>query len=793
VPKNNRSRRLPAPAHLASAPPAKEMELWAGNAVAWQAADEGPNWRRHAAALVRHKWLILLVTALGTLAGLGVGALMAPTYRAEATIWIESGGRRVSELSPIGSERLLDESAWLDLLQSYAVLDHVVRDLRLYTWPKDPADTTVLARLTVAESYQPGGYLLRVDEAGHGYTLHDDGGRMVEGGIVGDSIGRTVGLQWQPPEGRLSPGTEVAFTVLSVRDAATGLRQGLDPQIDPEGSFITLSLSGANPHRITRVVNAVAQQYVMVAERLKREKHTELTRILGEQLANAEDQLARAEAELIRFRREAALPVAASEESTEPLVNEYLETRVSREQARRDRGAIESVLAGGGEGGPALGALEMLEAVQNSSILTAALDELTEKRAALRALESRYTDAHPAVQRATEEVRRLVEETIPRLARELARQLGERERALDGWVQSADADLRDIPPQRVEARRLDRQVDLAAELYTHVKRRFDETRLAEASSLADVSILDEAMVPRRPVENRGPQIVLFAFVGSLGSAMFGVMLFGRFDRRVHFPDQVSHDMGIPILGAIPHVGGRQKSLQPHEMAEHVEALRGIRLNLVHAYGAPPPLMFTITSPGSGDGKSFVASRLALAFADAGYRTLLIDGDVRRGRLHYTLGRRRRPGLIDHLEGAAEVPEIVQSTGFGPLDFVACGRRSKGGPEHLSSQALRNLIQTLRTQYEVILLDSAPMAAAVDPFVLGTATGNLVLVLRSGVTNGELASAKLDMLDRLPVRLVGAILNDVRRGQGYELYSYYLPGYEPEEEGDAPPRGLPLRR
>src|SRR5256885_13154635 len=98
-------------------------------------------------------------------------------------------------------------------------------------------------------------------------------------------------------------------------------------------------------------------------------------------------------------------------------------------------------------------------------------------------------------------------------------------------------------------------------------------------------------------------------------------------------------MGLAILGAVPHVdwhnGKREESA-----GQVIEALRGIRLSVANRHGGAGPVVVTVTSPGRSDGKSFAASNLALAFADAGSRTLLIDGDVRRGRLHHVLNRHR---------------------------------------------------------------------------------------------------------------------------------------------------------
>src|SRR5206468_2496654 len=111
-------------------------------------------------------------------------------------------------------------------------------------------------------------------------------------------------------------------------------------------------------------------------------------------------------------------------------------------------------------------------------------------------------------------------------------------------------------------------------------------------------------------------------------------------------------------------GGGGKSARPHEgVAELVEPLRGTCLNLVYAYGAAGPMLVTITSPGPGDGKSFLAANLALTFAEGGHRTLLVDADIRRGVLHRRLTARRRPGLTDCLRGEVPFEAILQQTAY----------------------------------------------------------------------------------------------------------------------------------
>jgi tyrosine-protein kinase Etk/Wzc len=212
----------------------------------------------------------------------------------------------------------------------------------------------------------------------------------------------------------------------------------------------------------------------------------------------------------------------------------------------------------------------------------------------------------------------------------------------------------------------------------------------------------------------------------------------------------------------------------------IEALRAVRLNLAHAYGAAGPLLVTITSPGPGDGKSFVSGNLARAFADMGRRTLLIDGDTRRGVLHRVLKLSRRPGLIDYLSEGLAFERIVQATDHRSLSFIGSGSRSGDSPELLGSPAMVRLMAAARAAFDVVVVDSPPLGAGIDPLVLAALTGSMVMVLRTGATNLEMTQMRLQGIERLPIRVLGAVLNDVRPGGVYKYYSY-LSGYAAEDE------------
>jgi len=423
--------------------------------------------------------------------------------------------------------------------------------------------------------------------------------------------------------------------------------------------------------------------------------------------------------------------------------------------------------------------LSAIGSVSHAPDLSNALKELSDKQAQLRAYRYHYSDAYPPLQRLVADIAELQQRTIPTLARALVSQLTARESELGRQVDAASRDLRQIPGRTIEEGRLHRNAQLKEQTYTALQERYDQARLAAEATVPDVRVLDPAIVPQRPVKNTAPRLLLMGLLAGLGLGMVGAIVLDRADPKVRYPEQVSRDLGVPILGAVPH-------LRSKDPAEVVEALRGLRLNLIHAHGATGPLLVTVTSPGPSDGKSFLSANLALTFADGGHRTLLVDGDIRRGVLHRRFKANRQPGLVDFLLGEAGQDKIVQETPYPRLSIIGCGTRTQRAPEVLGSPAMAKLLAELRGRYDVILVDSPPLTAGVDPFILGTVTGSLLLVLRTGHSHRDVTGAKLEVLDRLPIRLLGAVLNDVPRGAAYgyyAYYSYYLPGYEAVEEGD----------
>lgn len=776
---------IPSQGHNLEAPPEAALQPIGAYDMAPQDEGDGIQWGRYISALKRYRWFMLLVVLVGTGIGVGITRFIDPEYVARSTLWIaQTPGKN----GPIASKELVGGSAWLQLLQSFAVIDSVVLKQALFVEPNDLADSAVFKGFSLApRRVALGKFELKVNPQGTRWGLWTNESE-VDHGAVGDSVGRRLGFLWAPGKRALGRDRTIKFEVVSPRQASNDLLARFSAGMAQETNFLRLQLRDIDPYRAAATLNAIDTQFVTLAADLKKKQIAELSIILKNQLDTVQAELEEAENRLKNFQIHAItqpgqeLVISPGTQATSTQATGiYLQQKTQLDQIQKDRETIEQVLARLRTGESTVDAFQTIGVVRTSPNLSGALNELSQKEAELRALQYRYTDEHKPVQDVKEMIRVLREQTIPEYAMALVTQLKSQEASMQEDIRGIESDLRAIPVRQVEEARLTREVMGKTQLAQELRTRYEQNVLAERSSQPDVSILDDAQPPQKPTSNTAPKIILMAFLASLGAAFALAILLDLLDKRFRYPEQVSRELGLSILGAIPGItrtNGRQ--LKTEEAAQVVEAFRTVRLNLAHSYGSAGPVMLTISSPGSGDGKSLVSSNLALSFAEAGYRTLLIDGDIRRGELHRMFSIDRRPGLLDYLVGDANLDDVVRPSSHEGLSVIPCGTRRQQGPELLGSAAMSHLMAEMKTRFNVIIVDSPPLGAGIDPFVLGTATGHMLMVFRSGETDRQMAEAKLKLLDRLPVRVLGAVLNDIQADGVYRYYSY-LYGYTSDEE------------
>lgn len=757
--------------------------------MAWEAApqpdaEEGAlSIMRYVHAIVRYKWLIALLTLVGAAGGYAATRFVRPEYETGATIWIAAPAPpKGVQTGPIRAEELLASTSWNELFRSFTIVDSVVAKLHLYVTPERPEDTPLFASLSVAPRLRTGEYVLSVDSTGKRYSLTDrKSGRMMEQGAVGDSIGRGVGMLWQPDTASLRARRSVRFAVTTPRGASGKLLTKVSAEQQLGSNFMRLRLTGDDPAQTAEILNLWVREFVNTAAELKRRNLTEFSRILQEQLDYANRQLREAEISLETFRvnaitqpSENSFPGPGLEQTRDPVFSAFFNQKVEYDNVRRDRTALERMLAdirAGREQAEVLSSIPGLLTTPGAQTLNSVMQDLYTKEAELRTDERLYTDQHPTIKSLQAQIQTLRSKTIPDAAADVLARMQQRENDLSTRIDGESKEIRGIPTRTIEEMRLRRAVNVAEALFTSLQNRYEEAKLAEASSVPDVTALDMASAPDAPIADTKYRIFGMGIAAGLGLAIALVLLLDRLDHRFRYPEQVTGKLRLPILGTVPTLRQGRRRDQAEAAAQIVESFRGIRLRLQQAHPPGDPIVCTITSANEGDGKSMISANLALSLAEAGYRTLLIDGDTRRGTLHSLFQAERRPGLIECLTGAATLHEVTRPTSEARLTLIPCGGRSRRNPEIVASAALPQLLAMLRREYDAIVVDSPPLGAGIDAFALATACGNAMIVLRHGRSDLRMAELKMDLLRQLPVRTHGAILNEIEADGPYRYYSY----------------------
>jgi succinoglycan biosynthesis transport protein ExoP len=726
---------------------------------------------------------MVAIVAIGAAIGFLAKRSVTPVYEVQSKLWIAAGN--VSQGGSGQRQELLPATSWDELLRSLAIVDPVVRKLKLNVRYQNPGDSIFFTDFESKPSLRPGTYFLRTQPGGR-YVLSTGKDTAIENGILGDSIGRSLGFGWAPDARLFSRSRVLSFSVSTPRSTALSLIPAVRATVPDDGQFLTIKLSGPDPRQSAKILNAWVEQFVASADELKKRHLLEFKSILGAQLAATEAQLQAAESRLEQFRVSTiTLPSGAPAggltppASADPSISGYFVQKGNLGEVQSERVALEQIIVNANGGPIDPQAFLLVPSILSSAPqLRAALEELSSRQAALRTEQLFLTDANPRVKQLNETIRTMQYQTIPQIAQNLLQTLRIRERDMSARLETGSRELRQIPARTIEELRLVRQVSAVENLYGLLKSRYQEVSLAEAETRPDLSVLDIAAPPAGPTSNDGPRILLLAVLASIAIAGAIALLHDRIDPRFRYPEQASHELGLTIAGTVPRLrSSRSGDFQVELLSQVVESFRTLRLAVRYEFPADAPVVLSVTSPSADDGKSLIAANLAMAFATAGHRTLLIDGDVRCGSLHTTFGIQVTPGLVEYLGNGTDLEAVVKTTETSNLFLVPRGTRATSAPELLVSEKMNSLVQIARQRFDVVIIDSPPFIAGVDAYALGAAAGSILVVLRQGVSNRKLAAAKLTVADRLPIRILGAVINGVPAGGMYRYYGtdYYQVG------------------
>jgi len=327
-------------------------------------------------------------------------------------------------------------------------------------------------------------------------------------------------------------------------------------------------------------------------------------------------------------------------------------------------------------------------------------------------------------------------------------------------------DLQDIEQANLE---------LYRQLYSTLLSNYEAVRLARLQNTPNVVQVERAVPSNIPVQ-AGPlrNVVIGALLGLILTGTLAFML-EYLDDTLKSPQDITAVLGLPVVGYVVNESAMEKSegmpyVSSNPRSPMAETFRTLRTNLEFASVDKPLKTILITSPGSSEGKTTVASNLAAVMAQANKRVILLEGDLRRPRVHKALGMSNQVGLSDVFRGQMDIRDVARYSKVKDLAVITSGSLPPNPAELLGSARMGHILSRLVESASVVIIDSPPFVVT-DATVLAAKVDGVLLVIQPGKTHAEAAKAMLAQLNRAGAHVVGVVLNRVPR-KNANYYGYY---------------------
>jgi capsular exopolysaccharide synthesis family protein len=676
------------------------------------------------AAVYRSRWLLAGGTAVGVVTGIVIAMLSTPIYTANSTIQIEGQALNIlGDTNTTDTSGVTNDDAYLQtqvaILQSRTLAERVARSLG---FTQDPS---FFDRMEVDRPETPTG--------SEGYQ----------------------------------------------RTLVEALQGGLAVTPTPDTRLVSIQFSSPDPKLAQQVANAMGEQFIESTLRRRFDTSDYSRKFLQQQIDQTRVQLERSERALIAFSQSAGLTdinTASTATQGKPSLTEanlstandaYAKARTDRVLAEQRWNAVARMPL-----------MAIPEVVANSTVLSLD-DQRSSKGAELRGEMERHSDAYPTVQKLKAEIAGIDAQmdAVAKRIRGSIREQYEIARQQEASLQSNVAEQRQTSINEqgrgVQLSILRRDADTNRALYDALLQRYRELNATAGVTINNISVIDQAELPRFPV---WPKPALNALIGAIIGLLLGALVAlvrERLDDTIRSPNDVERKLGLPLIGVLP-LAKEGKILD--EFADPTsstnEAIYSIRtaLQLATTHGVPRSLAMTSTQ--ESEGKSTMSMAIARELALSGVRTLLVDADLRRPSLHRLFELDNARGLSSFLAGQASPEEAIQPTQVSGLSVMTSGPLPLSAPRLLTSESLTAALGKLAPEFDVIMLDCPPVLGLADSLQLASAAEATLFVHEAGRVSQFQARAALRRLAQSGASLIGVILTkfDFSR-EGYSNYGY----------------------
>jgi len=541
-----------------------------------------------------------------------------------------------------------------------------------------------------------------------------------------------------------------------------------------------------DPGVAAAVANTMADTYIEQTLAYKFTASKDASSWLGERLTEQRAQVEAAELALQKYREQnGAIPL---EDRQNIVVQKLADLNAAVTRAKTDRLMKEAMYRQLGTGQDTA-VLDTFPAILANGFIQQQKLELAALRRQEVQLGERLGERHPdmvklrsAIQNAEAALHTEVAKVVQSVGTEYRAALTQ-EQSLTMALEQQKTEALAMNRKAIEYGVLEREVESGRQIYQSLTQRARETSVAGELRSSSIRVVDRSEVPVEPVSPRVAVSLVLALFGGGLLAIGAALFFEYLDNRIKTPEEIEAHLGLATVGFIPALPKGWKDREPllsHGVPpDFAEAFRALRTNVLFSAAEKGPRVVVVTSSGPGEGKTIVASNLAIGFAHAGQRVLLADGDLRRPRVHEVFGCAQEPGLSNALVGDAKVSEAVRRSPVPGLCLLTAGRVPPNAAELLGSQRFREMLTSIRGQFDWVVIDSPPVMAVTDPNILANLADSVVFVIGAEMTSYKIAQRSVEQLDRGRAVFAGAVLNRVQ----IQRHAYYYSEYYRREYAD----------
>lgn len=688
--------------------------------------------------VLKHRWLIAIVVAVGLVAGIIVTWMQTPQYKATTQLEIQVPSAKVFQDLEVISEST---------------------DFRVYLTAREKLKSRSLAQRVVFE-------LGLADNIGFLFPAPQFALSNLFARAFGYESGESLS-DFEPTERE--------------QMAIGRVRENLSVDLIKNTSLLAIAYSDQNPQLASRVANEIAASYIDQGVDQTSETSDLARQFIQEQVVQVKERLQASEQALVDYAKAEGITVTGSEMSLIASNIEEINRALSAAiQERLDHARlVQQIEAGRGASLP-----QVLESpgIQNLKQQVAELSaEYQQKRALLkpdfpemRQLQAQITELknqiNEAVKVVTSSIRLKRDEAIAKEA-DLETKLGE--------LEGEQATFQD---KNIQYTILKREVDSNRSQYDTLIGKLNEVGVGSALKRENTAIVDAAVPPRFPYAPSLKINLAIALMLALAIAGAVIYLLELLNNTFSNPDQIETELKLPVLGIVPMVEDEKMVEQlSNQQSALAEAYRSLRTSLQFTGTDGHPRSLLVTSSEPSEGKSTTSFKLAQDFGTLGLRVLIVDADLRKPNLHTRFGTDNMIGLSNLLTNTVrkdDLQKVFRPTRFANVTFVSAGTIPPNPPDLLSSPKMAMLLQACTERYDIVILDSPPVMGLSDSPILARIVEGSLLVVSANQVSRKSTQGALKRLKTVGGHVFGATLTkfSVNKFEYAYAYRYMSEGY-----------------